>query len=110
MKSNKLELTLNLSKVYTTRRTKRASRAIRYLRELIKKRTHAENVIIDERINKLIWMRGIEKPPRKIRVVITVEESEEIKTKAGKTIKIPKLVKVSLPTEGKEEAKQEAAS
>ncbi|HEU97507.1 MAG: 50S ribosomal protein L31e [Fervidicoccaceae archaeon] len=109
MRANKLELTLNLSRVYTTRRTKRASRAVRYLRELIKKRTHAEKVLIDEKINRLIWMRGIEKPPRKLRVVISVEESEEIKTKTGKTIKIPKTVKVSLPSEGKEEVKQEAA-
>ncbi|MEM0021160.1 MAG: 50S ribosomal protein L31e [Fervidicoccaceae archaeon] len=109
MKGNRLELTLNLSKVYTTRRTKRAARAVRYLRDLIKRRTHAERVLIDEKLNKLIWKRGIEKPPRKVKVLISIEESEEIKTKDGKTVRIPKLVKVTLPEPIKEESKQSSA-
>ncbi|MEM0179035.1 MAG: 50S ribosomal protein L31e [Fervidicoccaceae archaeon] len=109
MKGNRLELTLNLSKVYTTRRTKRAARAVRYLRDLIKRRTHAERVLIDEKLNKLIWKRGIEKPPRKVKVLISIEESEEIKTKDGKTVRIPKLVKVILPEPIKEESKQSSA-
>ncbi|MFP3268881.1 MAG: 50S ribosomal protein L31e [Desulfurococcales archaeon] len=108
MKGNKLDLTLNLSKVYTTRRTKRAARAVRYLREIIRRKTHAESVLIDDQVNKLIWMRGIEKPPRKLRLVVSVEESEEVKTKGGKTIRVPKLVKVSLPSPEKTETKQEA--
>jgi len=109
LKSNRLELTINLSKIYTTRRTKRAARAARYIRELIRKRTHAERVLIDEKINKLLWSRGIEKPPRKVRILITVEESEEVKTKDGKTMKIPKIVRVSLPAEEKEASKQAAS-
>jgi ribosomal protein L31E len=42
------------------------------------KKTDDEKVWIDEEINKLIWARGAQKPPRKIKVICTREEGFNI--------------------------------
>ncbi|WEU40806.1 MAG: 50S ribosomal protein L31e [Candidatus Odinarchaeum yellowstonii] len=47
---------------------KRSNKAVRILREFIAKHMKTENVIIDPAVNERIWMRGIEKPPRRIKV------------------------------------------
>jgi large subunit ribosomal protein L31e len=47
---------------------KRTPRALRILREFIKQHMKTENVLIDSSVNQKLWSRGIEKPPRKIRV------------------------------------------
>jgi large subunit ribosomal protein L31e len=47
---------------------KRTPRALRILREFIKKHMKTENVLIERSVNQKLWSRGIEKPPRKIRV------------------------------------------
>ncbi|RLE55131.1 MAG: 50S ribosomal protein L31e [Thermoprotei archaeon] len=69
---------IELERVYTvplriTRfvpRTKRAPRAIRFLRDFMARhmKTDVEKVKIMPEVNEYIWSRGIEKPPRKIRV------------------------------------------
>lgn len=92
--------TINLSRVYWGRKANRAARAVRLLREWVKRRLHAERVVIDDAVNKVIWSRGIEKPPRKIRVKIKIEETREVKTKSGETRTIPTLVRVMLAEEG----------
>lgn len=51
-----------------TPRRRRTPRAIRILKEFITRHMKAESVKIDNSINEVIWSRGIEKPPRKIRV------------------------------------------
>ncbi len=47
---------------------KRTPRALRILRKFIKKNMKTENVLIDSGVNERLWSRGIEKPPRKIRI------------------------------------------
>jgi large subunit ribosomal protein L31e len=47
---------------------KRTPRALRVLREFVRKNMKTENVLIDSSVNQKLWSRGIEKPPRKIRV------------------------------------------
>jgi len=96
------EYVVNLSRLYWGKRSNRAARAVRYLREWIAKKTHAEEIKIDDKINKILWSRGIEKPPRKIKVKVVVEDKKEIKTKTGKEITIPTRVLVTLPEEEKE--------
>ena len=61
-------------------RTKRAPRAIKEIKEFVKKHMAEEapdedkekekkkDVWIDYRLNELIWSRGIESPPSKVRV------------------------------------------
>jgi len=77
-----------LREVYERPRTKRAPLAIRAIRKFIARHmsTDIEKVWIDRSINEAIWARGIQKPPRRIRV---------------KAVKFPEdeLVEVSLPEE-----------
>jgi len=47
---------------------KRAPRAIRIMKEFIYRHMKAEDIIIDNELNEYIWARGIQKPPRKVRV------------------------------------------
>ena len=43
--------------------------------------TEDEEMWIDEAVNHAIWARGIQKPPRKIRLVVTREEGFPIEVK-----------------------------
>uniref|UniRef100_A0A7J3ZJ19 Large ribosomal subunit protein eL31 n=1 Tax=Fervidicoccus fontis TaxID=683846 RepID=A0A7J3ZJ19_9CREN len=98
-------LTVNLSRVYWGRRSNRAARAVRYLKEWIKRRLRAEQVLIEEGLNKLIWSRGIEKPPRKVKVKVVIEEKRETTTESGKKQVVPVRVRVGLvETEGTRQA------
>ena len=38
--------------------------------------TKAQEVIIGQDVNEKIWERGIEKPPSKLRIKVTLEERE----------------------------------
>ncbi len=51
-------------------RNKRAPRAMRLLKEFIKRhmKVDDENIYISQEVNEYIWQRGIQKPPRKIPV------------------------------------------
>ena len=70
--------TIPLGKAWISTRKKRAPRAIRIVKSFIikhmKVRTEAdeeedaERLVIDNEVNEKLWSRGIEKPPRKIRV------------------------------------------
>lgn len=53
---------------------RRASKAVRILRKFIGRHLKVENVIILPEVNEKIWERGIEKPPRKIRVKASKDE------------------------------------
>ncbi len=105
-----MEYVIPLGKIYSSRRTGRAARAIRYIREWVRRKTHALDVIIDNRVNERVWERGIEKPPRKVTVKVIVEDTREVKTKKGETITLPETVRVYLkgyePKEKEEEKKE----
>jgi large subunit ribosomal protein L31e len=70
--------TIPLRRVWISQRKKRAPKAIRIIKSYVKKhmkiRTEAEGeeeaelLVISNEVNEKIWNRGIEKPPRKIRV------------------------------------------
>jgi len=49
-------------------RNKRAPKAMRILKEKVARlmKVELENILIDEEVNKKIWSRGIQKPPRRI--------------------------------------------
>ena len=75
-------------------KTKRAPRAIKEIKEFVRqhmidkgsdKEEQQKDVWIDFRLNELIWSRGIENPPRKVRV-------KAIRFEDG-------LIEVSLPEE-----------
>ena len=43
--------------------------------------TEEERIWIDESVNHTIWARGMQKPPRKIQVIVTREEGFPIEVK-----------------------------
>ena len=83
-----------LKEAYETVRGRRAKRAINLVREFAKRHMKSEEVKLSEGVNKLIWSRGIEKPPRKIKVVMR-------KDKDG-------VVEVLLPEEAEKEEEEES--
>jgi len=81
--------TVPLSKAWIVPRKKRAPKAARIVRNFVMKhmkvRTEAEGdeeperLIIDNEVNEKLWSRGIEKPPRKIKVRV-VKDKEGVIT------------------------------
>jgi len=80
-------INIPLKKTKSSPRGKRAKRAMSEIREHIVRHMKAkeEDVWIDGKLNELIWSRGIQKPPSKVRV-------KAIKFEDG-------LVEVSVPEE-----------
>ena len=60
-----------LAKARRGPRNKRAKKAIRYLREYMTRHFKPESLIISQEVNEKIWERGIQKPPRKLKVRAT---------------------------------------
>ncbi|MBY8982875.1 MAG: 60S ribosomal protein L31 [Candidatus Lokiarchaeota archaeon] len=63
--------TIPLSKARKGPRTKWAKKAIRYLREYMQRHFKPEYLVISQEVNEKIWERGIQKPPRKLKVRAT---------------------------------------
>ena len=73
--------TVPLSRAWIGPRNKRAPRAVRVLRRFILRhmKIEEEYLRISNDVNERIWSRGIQKPPRKIRVR-AIKDSEGIVT------------------------------
>ena len=81
--------TIPLGKAWISKRKKRAPKAVSIVRSFVLKhmkvRTEVEEeeepekLVIDNDVNEKLWSRGIEKPPRKIRVRV-VKDKEGIVT------------------------------
>ncbi|MEE9268101.1 MAG: 50S ribosomal protein L31e [Thermoplasmata archaeon] len=78
-------LTVPLRRAWDLPRTKRVPGAIKIIRTFVQRhmKAKAEDVWIDPRVNEALWARGIQKPPRRIRIKATKFEDD--------------LVEVSLP-------------
>ncbi|GAB4306532.1 MAG: 50S ribosomal protein L31e [Methanobacteriaceae archaeon] len=63
-----------LRKVKNVPRTIRAPRAIRQIKEFIKKHMKSDEVKLDASVNQKIWERGIQKIPPKIKVKAVKED------------------------------------
>ena len=79
------EYTFPFRRVWGTPRGKRAPRAVRVLKEYVKRHMKVEDVILSNEINEQIWARGINKPPRNLRI-------RAVKDKEGKVIVYPPKV------------------
>lgn len=64
--------------IYTPRQ-KRAEKAIRVLKNFVERHMKPEKIIIDPEVNEKIWERGIQSPPRKIRVRVTKDKEGVVK-------------------------------
>ena len=81
VRANESELTVPLRKAWGITRYKRAPRAIQIIREHVihhLKVGKDEEVWIDPSVNEKIWSRGIENPPRKIRLQVTRHDEPDI--------------------------------
>ncbi len=67
--------TINLKEAYEKPRTRRAKAAINAIRDYVFKHKRKE-AVISPALNAVIWERGIEKPPRKIRVKLVIGEDK----------------------------------
>ncbi|MCD6369543.1 MAG: 50S ribosomal protein L31e [Thermoproteales archaeon] len=65
-----------LRKAYYVPRPKRANKAVRLVREFVKRHLKVEDVKISNDVNEYIWSRNKEKPPRYIRVKVKVDREE----------------------------------
>ncbi|WP_048813018.1 50S ribosomal protein L31e [Acidilobus saccharovorans] len=74
----------NLSRVYYGRRSNRAKRAVDLLRSLVARhaKVSPESVKILDDVNNYIWSRGIQRPPRRVKVLVRVIKDEEGNVKA----------------------------
>lgn len=62
--------TIPLRRAYYVPRKKRANKAIRLIREFVKRHLHVTEVKISQELNEYIWSRNCEKPPRKVKVIV----------------------------------------
>ena len=93
---------------------KRTPKAVRMLKAFIIKHTKADFVVITNELNEFLWERGIQKPPRKVKVRAIVETIDEEKIATIELIheKVdistrPDLEGISLPGELEEEDEEE---
>jgi large subunit ribosomal protein L31e len=64
--------TVPLRKAYWTgSRLRRSNRAVRVLREFVERHMKPEELLIQPEVNEQIWSRGIQKPPRRVRIRAT---------------------------------------
>ena len=64
--------TVPLRRAYWTgSRLRRANRSIRILREFVERHMKPEELFIQPEVNDKIWARGIQKPPRRLRIRAT---------------------------------------
>ncbi|MED6296922.1 MAG: 50S ribosomal protein L31e [Candidatus Thermoplasmatota archaeon] len=78
------EMVVPLRAAWAVPRTQRAARAMKEIRKHVSRHMKIEEdeeLWIDEAVNHAIWARGIQKPPRKIRLVVTREEGFPIEVK-----------------------------
>jgi len=73
--------TVPLSKAWISPRTRHSPRAVRILKGFVVKhmKVDEDSVKITNEVNEKIWGRGIQKPPRKIKVRVT-KDSEDVVT------------------------------
>jgi large subunit ribosomal protein L31e len=81
--------TIPLGRAWVSPRQKRAPRAIRLVKSFIQRHMkvreealeegeEGEKVVISNEVNEKIWSRGIQKPPRRIRVRVTKDKDRII--------------------------------
>lgn len=81
--------TVPLRKAFRTERTRRAKKAIALIEEFLLRHMKADKANIGKSINESLWARGIQKPPRRIRIHATKQEGTVFAELVGTEIKAP---------------------
>ncbi len=95
-----------LREAFDKPRTKRAKIATNIVRTFLIRHMKSENIKIGNSINKEIWKRGIQKPPRKIRIHAAKEENIVYAELLGVEIKTPSKEELKKKEEKKKEKKE----
>ncbi|MBR68595.1 MAG: 50S ribosomal protein L31e [Candidatus Poseidoniales archaeon] len=80
-RANESELIVPLRNAWNITRYKRAPRAMQIIREQVIRHLKVredETLYIDEEVNEYIWKRGIENPPRKVRLLVIRHDEPDI--------------------------------
>jgi large subunit ribosomal protein L31e len=99
--------TVPLGDAYETVRGKRVPRAVKILRTFIGRHMKAdgERILISESLNKFLWLRSIQKPPRRVKVRLIKDEGEIRAYLSDEKVVEPKK-KEAPKAEGKKEEKK----
>jgi len=98
--------TIPLRKAFDEPRTKRAKIAMNIVKAFLEKHMKSEKIKISSSINKEIWKRGIQHPPRKIRIHAIKEEDVIYTEMLGVDIKTPSKEDLKKKEEKKKEKKE----
>jgi len=71
--------TVPLRDAYRAPWSKRAKVAIRLIREFVVRHVKAQVVKVSPALNEIIWARGIRKPPRRVKVKVSLTEEDGVK-------------------------------
>ncbi|MFH0861001.1 MAG: 50S ribosomal protein L31e [Candidatus Altiarchaeota archaeon] len=82
-KEDSKDIWIPLGVVYDKRKSRRAADAVKYVRKFLEKRLK-KPVKVDKSVNEMLWARGIQKPPRRIKVTVTSEEDKTVASLSGK--------------------------
>ena len=98
--------TVPLGDAFKVTRNKRVPRAVKLLRGFIAKHMKAdgEKILISEALNKYLWERSIQKPPRRVKVRLIKEDASIRAYLSDEKIEEPK--KEEKKAEAKEEEKK----
>lgn len=66
--------TIPLKRAWVSKRVARSPKAMKVLKSFVTKHMKSDEVKIDSSLNSIIWARGIESPPRKVRVRVTKDK------------------------------------
>ena len=92
-----------LREAFEKQRNRRASNASKIVKEFLIKHMKTENIKVGKSINDAIWKKGIQNPPRKIRIHVIKEEDIIYAELLGVEIKTPSKEEVKKKEEKKKE-------
>jgi len=95
--------TIPLREAFVRGRVHRSKDASKLVREFLIKNMKSENVKIGKSINENLWKRGIQRPPRRIRIHVIKEENIVYAELLGVEIKTPSKEELKKKEEKKKE-------
>jgi len=98
--------TIPLREAFDKPRTNRARIAKDIVRNYLIRHMKSENVKLGKTINEEIWKRGIQKPPRRIRIHAVIEADVVYSELLGTEIKTPSKEEQSKKEEKKKEKRE----
>jgi large subunit ribosomal protein L31e len=93
--------TVSLVGAYKTVRGKRTSRAVKILKSFLARhmKTQEERVKVSAEVNSLLWERGMQRPPRRVKVKVKRDAKGEV------SVRLVEEPKAEKPAEPKQEKK-----